>query len=295
VTLVAPDAPAKREWLDTLVTAARTILRGSLPPPAVGGDRFARATILPVPGEITDHGTAMIRLKRIGKIGRSLLEQFPSEPASPSFPESEYEHIDEFRLFFAYLREDYTKAAAELESLEARTSAPAHRLGWLSLCAQIFAGAGQTDRARAIVEYLDKLQGTEPRRVEETPLGLVVAPVADPAGRWPRYLAQRIAERAASPRPAPAGNLSEGEAIENRLPHQIELINDWAHEQGAGAPRGPGGQRPNALDPIIPMRAPVGPQRPHRLFPPPPAPRPVQPVNPRLPRIQRPENLHFKR
>ena len=99
--------------------------------------------------------------------------------------------LDEARLFFDYLREDYPAALDSLERLEARTSSPDERLRLLSLRAQIFLGQGATDRAAETIAFLETVPRASSTRLEITPAGPVLTDEDDPRRGWPSYLSSR--------------------------------------------------------------------------------------------------------
>ncbi len=278
VTLVAPDADVRQEWLRGLVATAQALLRSALPPPTVDGQRIDRPTLLPVPGEIAEQNPAAIRLRHLGKVGRGLLDEAATETRSAANDEPSSEPTDEHRLLFDYLRGDYSAAQVDLDLLESRATSEDLRFRLLSLRAQTLQAQGQSERSRAIVDYLVKVRGARSRRVEETPLGLVFSPADDPGHLWPRYLALRLSAKPASPA-SPTGEplAEEDNAIDLQMPNLIEGVIRREIDAGARIPfprpgpdvlgpglppvLGPGGGRPGG--------PPFGPERPRRVFPPP--------------------------
>ena len=128
------------------------------------------------------------RLRRLGRLARPLCER-PADaaPAPPALQAL----LDEARLFFDYLREDYRAALDSLERLEARTSSPDERLRLLSLRAQIFLGQGATDRAAETIAFL----GDGPARVVDEAGDHPRRPLADGRGRPPPRLARLPSSR----------------------------------------------------------------------------------------------------
>ena len=176
LTPLVPDDSARVEWISTFVTAARDLLETVLPPAIVDGVPVERATLLPIPGELASAPQVGSRLRRLGRLARPLCDRpAGAAPAPPALQAL----LDEARLFFDYLREDYPAALASLERLEARTSSPDERLRLLSLRAQIFLGQGATDRAGETIAFLQTVPRASPRRLEMTPAG----PAADGRGR----------------------------------------------------------------------------------------------------------------
>ena len=110
----------------------------------------------PCPGEIPAAPHIRSRFARLGRFGASLSATRPGPEAgavrAEPDPESELELED--RLFFDYLRGDYSAASADLETLEARSDTRARRLALLGLRVQIFWARGDAERARDVAGYL---------------------------------------------------------------------------------------------------------------------------------------------
>ena len=121
LTPLVPDDSARVEWISTFVTAARDLLETVLPAATVDGVPVERATLLPIPGEFASAPQVGSRLRRLGRLARPLCDR-PADaaPAPPALQAL----LDEARLFFDYLREDYHAALDSLERLEARTILP---------------------------------------------------------------------------------------------------------------------------------------------------------------------------
>lgn len=197
--LIAPDDSTRLEWIEILTRTARTILaKVARPRVRVAGEPLAldRPTILPLASELVHDQESLGRLRRIGRLGRPLCDR-PAEAADAS--PAVRQVIDEARLFFDYLREDYPAALGDLERLERAADAPDRRLAMLGLRAQILVNQGRIGPARRIITYLDRLEGDAPRRVEWAGGRYELTPEARPDRGWPRFLA----EAAAKP-PAPA-------------------------------------------------------------------------------------------
>jgi Tol biopolymer transport system component len=201
LTLIAPDDAARAEWIGTLVAAARSIVRGQIPAPMAGGRPLERASLLPVPGELTHNDPAAGRLRYLGRLGRPLCDRPADAPPAGAAMQA---LLDEARLFFDYLCEDYPAALSALEAVEARTVDPDRKLKLLGVRAQIDLGLGETERARSTIAYLGAVQPRRVGRVEMVPDGLVWSPEADPGEGWPAFLAEK-AESVTRRRPAPAG------------------------------------------------------------------------------------------
>ena len=128
--LIAPDDASRIEWIATLVGSARAILAAlptaSTDPKVPSTSRLDRPTLLPVLGEFEPNSEPGLRLRRIGRLGRPLCDR-PAD-APPPTPEVAA-LLDEARLFFDYLRENYAAALASLEPWkrprDARPAVPA--------------------------------------------------------------------------------------------------------------------------------------------------------------------------
>jgi hypothetical protein len=163
-----------------------------MPAAAVQGRAVERATVLPIPGEIPPNQELSVRLRRIGRVGRPLCDRpvgaAPGDPAIDLF-------LDEARLFFDYLCEDFPAALASLEALERQTASPDRLLRLLSLRGQIFLGMGEPERAIDVVTYLLGQDQRRPRQIESTPAGFAWAESPGQASGWPSYLNQRLEDR----------------------------------------------------------------------------------------------------
>jgi len=152
-----------------------------------------------------------------------------------------------------------------------------------------------TPQARAVVEYLLKIQGGQTRRVEETPAGMVFTPAEDPGRLWTRYLAQHLIDKSPATKSSPGENPAENEeVIDLRMPIPMGGFDGRVFDEGIQFPqRGPG---LGGFDPRNPRGpgagrmggGPFGPgfQRPQRLMPPPP-PQPAEPGGPFPRRLRR--------
>lgn len=194
--LIAPDDPARLEWVATLARTAWTVL-AKLPAPtlpaAVGPPmRLDRPTILPVVTELIKDPEAHARLRRIGRIGRPLCDR-PAGSPEPSAATRQV--LAEARLFFDYLKEDYAAALEDLGPLEDAAATPEHRVALLTIRAQTLINLGQVVSARRVIGYLERLDGPPSRRIEWTASGYELTPERRADRGWPRYLV-RAASRA---------------------------------------------------------------------------------------------------
>ncbi|MCA1684481.1 MAG: biopolymer transporter Tol, partial [Planctomycetia bacterium] len=266
VTLLASDERSRRDWISLLASAARRLLRVSLPPAVVSGRALERPTILPVPGEIpSNQQEAVPLLQRLGRLGRPLCDSTPrpegAEPARDRF-------LKEARLFFDALREDYPAALTSLEALEAQTSSSQTRERLLGVRAQLFLGMGDTDRAARTIEFLKSIEDHGVSRFDESPAGPTLTPERGASHGWARYLAARLDVQTVSG----AGGLGGGDAPNGPVPPEAPLV---------PFPRFPFDRLPNGGF-IVPRNGPVpAPDdrprmgRPRPAVPPPPALPPV--------------------
>ncbi len=189
--LVAPDDSARLEWIATLTRLARTIL-ADLPPASarLGIDQptpIDRPTILPVLTEMPAKSENSNRLHRIGKLGRPLCDR---PRTAPELDATTRKIFDEARLFFDYLREDYSEALKAVEALEADAETPERRTAVLTIRAQILLNQGQFTSARRIIAFLDQIDKPVARRVEWTGGSYRLTDDPRPDRGWPRYLAE---------------------------------------------------------------------------------------------------------
>jgi len=190
--LIAPDDASRVEWIATLLGSARPIL-ATLPAATVdprdpASGRVERPTILPILGEFEANSEAFFRLRRIGRMGRPLCDRpVDAPPAGPELAAI----LDEARLFFDYLREDYAAALGSLEALETRADSPDRRFRLLSVRAQIFLAKGQMEQARQTIAYLRDREPRSPHRLEGVGASFALTPESTPGRGWPAYLANR--------------------------------------------------------------------------------------------------------
>jgi len=294
VKLVAPDGCTRQDWLTTLVATAHGLLQ-TVPQPSLDGQPVERVSLLPAPGEIPEQNPSVIRLHQIGKVARTLLDEPPADQSSAGNDDSVGKAQDECRLFFDYLRGNYKDAEADLDVLASRAATPDLRFRLLALRAQVLHARDMTHQARAVIDYLLKVQGVQTRRVEETPAGMVLTQVDDPGRLWTRYLSQRLIDKSPAAKSSPGDNPGENEeGIDLRIPIPMDGFDGGVINEGIQFPRrrpGLGGFGPGmAPGPGAGRMAggPFGPglQRPQRLFPPQP-PQPAEPGGPFQRRFRR--------
>jgi hypothetical protein len=214
-TLLVPDRAAKRVWSARLATVARDLLATGLPKVAVDGQVAERPTLLPLPGELASGSPIQARVARIARLGASL-DRLGVDEGDPLIDPSSQSPDLEKRLFFLYLAGDYAGAATALDALDAQITAPELRLAALSVKAQILWAQGERSRAQAVIDYVRSAQGTETRRIEETPFGLVITKELTPNQAWARHLAQQAA-------------LSEPPKSQNEAPQPPDLPDQPFH------------------------------------------------------------------
>ncbi len=214
VTLNDPDDATRLEWLTLLISSARKLLDQALPQPTVAGHAVTRATVLPVPGEVSAGQESLLRLRRLGRYGRSLCDRPPASASDPAFEA----FLTEACLFFDSLREDYSAALADLDILDARTTDPERRVRLLALRAQFLMGQGEKERAGDLITYLRSLEDRVSSRIEETVGGYVLTPTPESASGWSRYLAQR-SDDLSRPHPETAPRGLRGLPIEPFTPN----------------------------------------------------------------------------
>jgi hypothetical protein len=200
LTMILPDEAARQSWLAALVQTSEYLLAESLPSPAVAGEPARRASVLPVPGEISVTNPVSLRLRRIAKIGRAVCDQpiaGRSEVGEAGKPEpTDRETLEEVRLFFDYLGGDYDAAASTLDRLDGLIQDRDRRLAILGIRAQVLLARGDLEQAGSILDYLATSRPSDVVRVEETPMGYVSSRTTDPNQNWVRYLALRRSELA---------------------------------------------------------------------------------------------------
>jgi len=190
--LIAPDDSSRVEWIATLVASARAILSGlpvaSTEPRTPAASRVERPNLLPVLTEFDPNSDPVFRLRRIGKMGRPLCDRPAGSPAADPAVAA---ILDEARLFFDYLREDYPASLASLDAVEARADSPEERFNLLTVRAQIFLNRGEIDRAGKTIAYLRDHDRRPIHRVEWAGGGYALTEEPVDGRGWPDYLTLR--------------------------------------------------------------------------------------------------------
>jgi hypothetical protein len=213
----------------------------ALPPPLIDGKPAERPTLLPLPDEIPPGHLLQPRprLAKLGRFGSAICTTRPAPGSPEPHAQAEAATDREDRLFFDYLRNDFTAAAADLNALEPRAGSPERRLALLSLRAQILWAQGETDSARDVANYLLEAVGGPVYRVEETPIGRSLAPDSGSARTWARYLAARVSQpqvAAVPPQPeSPSGERDDPMLINPFAPPDPPVIDFRRQRAPAGA------------------------------------------------------------
>jgi Tol biopolymer transport system component len=232
-TLLVPDDDARKDWLRVLAGTATRLLKAALPPAVVEGQAARRPTLLPLPGELSPLEVVVARLSKLAQFGSTLCLN-PAGIVENGERQPTCSIDNEARLFFHYLRGDYQAAAADLENLEPSASTPRERLSLLSVRAQLLWLRGEKSEAGAVIDYLASCEEPNRRLVEDTPLGLVFAPIISSQQAWSRYMAARVADQAQL-KSVPRGELP-ADVIDPRLQDPFPLPEMPLIERGGAAP-----------------------------------------------------------
>lgn len=184
LSLIAPDESTRRRWLDRLADCALSHLLEWTP-----GEEgaSARPTVLPILAELGGLQQRRYALSRLARFASPLL----TGPADDG-PDG----LDEFRLFFSYLNQDYASASRWLDVVEAATEEPDTRLRWLGLRAQLFLGEDQIEKARGIIDYLARETRRPLLSVEETAEGYAFSGEIHPEAAWVDHLQRKSSDLA---------------------------------------------------------------------------------------------------
>jgi Tol biopolymer transport system component len=177
---VIPDERTREAWIASLLDTAILLLREGRPKPIFEGRGIDRTVSLPIAGEIDTNSESIQRLRRIGRLGKTLCDDADRLPND--------QRRDETRFIFDYLQENYTAALADLEVLDARDVSFDRRRQHLALRAQVYAGMGDLDRARGTLSYLKSIEPARARQVvEETSIGRQFTDDLPADAGWPDY------------------------------------------------------------------------------------------------------------
>jgi hypothetical protein len=235
VSLIAPDDATRRRWLDRLADCALTHLREWLP---TGDDAPVRPTALPILAELGAIHPRRHMLSRLARFAAPLLKERVGD---------ERDGLDEFRLFFSYLNQDYDSAARWLDAVEAAADDPDARLRWLGLRAQILLGAGRIDGARGIVDYLVRETGSTTLSIETTAEGYAIATEPHPQVGWVAHLR----EKSSDPALRRMGIGRDGRLIETEPPDPFSALDDWGDQDRM--PNVPFAPPPGGVPGIVPV------------------------------------------
>jgi WD40-like Beta Propeller Repeat len=193
LTPLVSDDLSRRAWLSLLIETCRQLSRKALPPAAVNGKAVERPTLLPVRGEVPWNHEFLNRLRHVAKFGRALCDRPATAPAvSPRFEG----FLEEARLYFDYLSEDYPAALRGIERVEPRLTSPDDRLRLLSLRAQVEIALNDLEQANEVIAYLIAIEERVVSRIETTSTGVTLTRQTNPRQGWPRYLAHRAEDLA---------------------------------------------------------------------------------------------------
>lgn len=261
LSLVAPDEATRRRWLDRLADCALSHLLEWIPGEEVASDR---PTVLPILSELGGLHQRRYTLSRLARFASPLLKESA---------DGEPDGLEDFRLFFSYLNQDYASASRWLDAVEGATDDPETLLRWLGLRAQIFLGDGQIEKARGILDYLARESRRPSFTVEETSEGfkLVGEPLPDAA--WVVHLRQKSSDLAAQ-----RMRLANGDRVEGGEPVDPFSDFDAAPVRMPNTPFAP----PPGVVPVVPDEFNPPGLRPRDLAIPPT--REARPVAPLLPR-----------
>ncbi|WP_435006023.1 biopolymer transporter Tol [Tundrisphaera lichenicola] len=255
--LIAPDDESRVEWIATLVQAARLILANlppaSLEPSNPSARRIERPTLLPVLGEFEGNSEPTFRLRRIGRMGRPLCNRPEDAPAASA---ELREILDEARLFFDYLQEDYSAALKSLEALEGQAATPERRFRLLGVRAQIYLAQGRVEQAGRTIAYLKDRERKPSLRIEATGAGYALSPELDSFQGWPEYLETRALVIRAILHDEPLEPHFNPDAPRPMSPFdapELNLNQIFRDPPGRDAPNLPGGFNPGGNQPRIPI------------------------------------------
>ncbi|OJW19505.1 MAG: hypothetical protein BGO49_09305 [Planctomycetales bacterium 71-10] len=262
LSLVAPDEATRRRWLDRLADCALSHLLEWIPGEEVAS---ARPTVLPILAELGGLHQRRYTLSRLARFASPLLKERAGEGP---------DGLDEFRLFFSYLNQDYASASRWLDAVEAGTDDPEALLRWLGLRAQIFLGDGQVEKARGIIDYLARETRRPSLSVEETAGGYKLSGEPLPDAAWVDHLRQKSSDLAAQRiRPGRGDRVDGGEPV--------DPFSDFEAGGPDPIPNIPFAPPPGVV-PIVPDEFNPPGLRPRNLMvPPAPDGRPVAPLLPR--------------
>ena len=264
LSLIAPDEATRRRWLDRLAACALARILEWAPD---GEAAPARPTVLPVMTELNGPEPRRFALGRLARFATSLLGGPDAEGA---------DGLDEFRLFFAYLNQDYETAARRLDAVEAAADDPRSRLRWLGLRAQILLERGRVENARGIVDYLARQTRATTLSIEQSADGFAIAGEVPPDTAWVDRLRKTAEDAALHKATAGAVDGDDGTGTVDGFGG----LDGWDQDRMPNVPFAPppgvdGGIAPIAPDQFNPpvLQPPPGaaiPQARYAPFPPPP-------------------------
>jgi hypothetical protein len=206
---LVPDEAAREAWISLLVEALGDIIDTALPPQPDLSWSELRPTKLPIPGELAAQDPVSIRLKRLARIGRAVLEQAQGEQTDLS---AERERNSATAMLFDYLTDNFPGALKHLDTLELQTQDSHARLRLLGLRAQMHMGQKRFDASASIVDYLDGVRNKSKGRIEQLPFGTpIVSENPDLPIPWLESLRSHN-------RPSSAASADDEPLLENLIP-----------------------------------------------------------------------------
>jgi hypothetical protein len=152
---LVPDAAARSAWQGEIRAAIQRLLDElTRPIPSVRPEPAPRGpSRLPLPGTIDDRDPSAKRLRRLARLGDSLLcLDLPSPPDSPAHRTSE--PVD--AVLFSALLDRPGESLAALDALEPDAVSPELRHRLIGLRAHLAIASGERARAAGVLGYLDE-------------------------------------------------------------------------------------------------------------------------------------------
>jgi hypothetical protein len=207
ITLIAPDPATRKQWLQILQFAiARACLelhRDPLRPDQPGPP--ASLSWLPLPGRLDPSHPTAFALRKLARLGRTLLDQDQGESGSDPAESLAQDHaLLEARIVMAALSEDPASALPWLDRWESQLQTPDDSWFALALRAQLHIAASDAPTARSIIQSLKAGRPAPLVRLTDAPAGTRLEPVADPFNLWLDRLLE-IADRRSLPPAQPSG------------------------------------------------------------------------------------------
>ncbi len=161
-----PDEFARQAWIEFTFDAMGRLIDGALPAGDGADWRKSRPTRLPGPGQLEANDPAQLRLVRLAKMGRKIVDL---EPANGSAALLQTNQRESAAMVFDAILGDGRAALRRLDVIEPRVVDPDARGRLLGLRAQILMTLRAFDAAGPMVEYLRERadQGASSGKVRE--------------------------------------------------------------------------------------------------------------------------------